>query len=355
MEKITKEELLKAKIPGEETGIQVKTGFCGFCGGDCLLDFYIKDGKIIKTEGNCTLPGANGRVCVKGAAIKQALYNPDRILYPMKRVGKRGEGKFERISWEEALDTIAEKMQSVKEAYGPEQTMVYVGHPKWFRPQITEFVKIIRGINPKPVAEYAADESYMECEVEVLKENESLTVKMLNNYEALQLRPEYYMTTDETMTEFVKPYLKRIRLLVDTLNARERTLFSIVSNITEHQRNFFLKDGRLEPFTLKEVAEELGMHESTISRAISNKSVRFKNREIPLKYFFISKTVNGDSKDCVEERIKALIASEDKQHPLSDQKLSELMKKEGIVAARRTIAKYREQMGILPAAKRKVY
>jgi RNA polymerase sigma-54 factor len=221
--------------------------------------------------------------------------------------------------------------------------------------QITECVKIIRCLNPKPGAEYAADALYMECEVEILKENENLTVKMLNNYEALQLRPEYYMTTDEAMTEFVKPYLKRIRLLVDTLNARERTLFSIVSNITEHQRNFFLKDGRLEPFTLKEVAEELGMHESTISRAISNKSVRFKNREIPLKYFFISKTVNGDSKDCVEERIKALIASEDKQHPLSDQKLSELMKKEGIVVARRTIAKYREQMGILPAAKRKVY
>lgn len=130
---------------------------------------------------------------------------------------------------------------------------------------------------------------------------------------------------------------------VGNMSARENT---------EHLRP---KDGRLEPFTLKEVAEELGMHESTISRAISNKSVRFKKREIPLKYFFISKTVNGDSKDCVEERIKALIASEDKQHPLSDQKLSELMKKEGIVAARRTIAKYREQMGILPAAKRKVY
>ena len=59
-------------------------------------------------------------VCAwKVTAIKQALYNPDRILYPMKRVGKRGEGKFERISWKEALDTIAEKMQSVKEAYGP--------------------------------------------------------------------------------------------------------------------------------------------------------------------------------------------------------------------------------------------
>ena len=78
MEKITKEELLKAKIPGEETGIQVKTGFCGFCGGDCLLDFYIKDGKIIKTEGNCTLPGANGRerCCDKTGTLQS---RPDPI------------------------------------------------------------------------------------------------------------------------------------------------------------------------------------------------------------------------------------------------------------------------------------
>ena len=81
----------------------------------------------------------------------------------------------------------------------------------------------------------------MECEVEVLKENESLTVKMLNNYEALQLRPEYYMTTDETMTEFVKPYLKRIRLLVDTLNARERTLFLLFRTLQNIREIFSLR------------------------------------------------------------------------------------------------------------------
>ena len=97
------------------------------------------------------------------------------------------------------------------------------------------------------------------------------------------------------------------------------------------------------------------MHESTISRAISNKSLRFKNREIPLKYFFVSKTANGDSKDNVEEKIRTLIEAEDKSHPLSDQKLAELMKKDNIVVARRTIAKYREQMGILSASKRKIY
>lgn len=132
-------KLLDAKIPCPETGITVKTGICGFCGGTCPVDVYCKDGKVIKVEGNNTLPMANGRVCVKGAALKQALYHPDRLLYPMKRVGARGEGNFERISWDEALTTIAEKMTETKEKYDAKQTMVYAGHPKWFRPQLTDF------------------------------------------------------------------------------------------------------------------------------------------------------------------------------------------------------------------------
>ena len=134
--------LTEAKIPCEETGISVKTGICGLCGGFCLVDAYCKDGKVIKIEGNKDLPGSNGRVCVKGAALKQALYHPDRLLYPMKRVGKRGEGKFERISWDEALTTIAEKMNQTKEKYGAKSTMIYVGHPKWFRPQMSEFASM---------------------------------------------------------------------------------------------------------------------------------------------------------------------------------------------------------------------
>lgn len=136
---LSEKELLKAKIPCEETGITVKTGICGLCGGSCLVDVYCRDGKVIKVEGNKTMPMSNGRVCVKGAALKQALYHPDRLLYPMKRVGERGEGKFERISWDEALQTIADKMTETKEIYGAKSTMIYVGHPKWFRPQITEF------------------------------------------------------------------------------------------------------------------------------------------------------------------------------------------------------------------------
>lgn len=117
----------------------ITPAICGLCGGDCLVDLHCRDGKIVKVEGNRTLPFSDGRLCVKGAALKQAIYSPDRLLYPMKRVGERGEGKFERITWEEALDTIAGKMQETKEQYGAKSTMVYVGHPKWFRPYLTDF------------------------------------------------------------------------------------------------------------------------------------------------------------------------------------------------------------------------
>ncbi|MGN1191323.1 MAG: molybdopterin-dependent oxidoreductase [Dorea sp.] len=117
----------------------ITPAICGFCGGSCLVDLHLQDGKIVKVEGNKTLPFSDGRLCVKGAALKQAIYSPERILYPMKRVGKRGEGRFERISWEEALDTIVKKMEETKEKYGAKSTMVYVGHPKWFRPYLTDF------------------------------------------------------------------------------------------------------------------------------------------------------------------------------------------------------------------------
>lgn len=132
-------EKINAKIPGIDTGICVKSGVCGLCGGTCLMDLYLKDEKVIKVEGNQSLPFSNGKICAKGAALKQQLYHPDRLRYPMKRVGKRGEGKFKRISWKEALDEIAIKLEQTKKDYDANETMIYVGHPKWFRTQLEEF------------------------------------------------------------------------------------------------------------------------------------------------------------------------------------------------------------------------
>lgn len=157
-------DLLKAKIPCEETGITVKTGLCGFCGGACPVDVYFQNGKVIKVEGSKNLPGSTGRMCVKGAALKQALYSPKRLLYPMKRTGKRGEGQFQRISWDEAIDIIAEKLNETKEKYDAKSTLFYVGHPKWFRVQATELANAYGSPNFGTESSTCAYAAMMACQ-----------------------------------------------------------------------------------------------------------------------------------------------------------------------------------------------
>ena len=103
----TLQTLLEAKIPGPETGIEIRKSVCAICDPttQCGLDLYIKDGRIIKTEGSLENGYSHGVLCSKGAATRQYVYSEDRLKTPMRRVGPRGSGKFEPISWDEALDT----------------------------------------------------------------------------------------------------------------------------------------------------------------------------------------------------------------------------------------------------------
>ncbi|MBW2181764.1 MAG: molybdopterin-dependent oxidoreductase [Deltaproteobacteria bacterium] len=95
----------------------VNTGCCHDCGGRCVLKAHVKNGKIIRFE---TDNGENPqiRACARGRAYRQRLYSPDRLKYPQRRTGERGEGKFERISWDDALDEVASKLKHIKETYG---------------------------------------------------------------------------------------------------------------------------------------------------------------------------------------------------------------------------------------------
>jgi len=108
----------KDNIEIEKSDIKIiNTGCCHDCGGRCTLKAHVKDGKIIRFETD------NGedpqlRACLRGRAYRQKVYHPDRLKYPMRRIGERGEGKFERISWDEALDIVANKMKEIKEKYG---------------------------------------------------------------------------------------------------------------------------------------------------------------------------------------------------------------------------------------------
>lgn len=129
------DQLLKGKIPGQETGIEIKKSICTICDPQtqCGLNLYVKDGKIIKVEGSKENPHNGGTLCSKGAATRQYVYHQDRLKTPMKRVGPRGSGKFEAISWDEALDTIAQKLNQAKEEFGPESVVFYAGYTKWMR------------------------------------------------------------------------------------------------------------------------------------------------------------------------------------------------------------------------------
>ncbi len=137
MQKI--EALLKAKIPGPETGIEIKKSICAICDPmtQCGLDVYVKDGRVIKVEGSDAHPFNNGALCAKGAATRQYLYSEKRIKTPLRRVGARGSGQFEAISWDEALEETAKRCLAAKAQSGPESVIFYAGYTKYFRPYLS--------------------------------------------------------------------------------------------------------------------------------------------------------------------------------------------------------------------------
>jgi anaerobic dimethyl sulfoxide reductase subunit A len=102
----------------------VPTGGCADCGGRCVLKVHVKDGVAIRVE---TDDGEEPqlRACARGRAFRKHVYSPDRLKFPLKRVGPRGNGHFERISWDEALDTVAKELIRIKETYGPQAILLY--------------------------------------------------------------------------------------------------------------------------------------------------------------------------------------------------------------------------------------
>jgi anaerobic selenocysteine-containing dehydrogenase len=126
--------LIKAKIPGEATGIEIKKSLCSICGAQCGINAYVREGRIIKIEGTAENPVNRGVICAKGAAGRQWVYNAERIKSPLLRTGERGSGEYRPISWEDALDRISARLLEIKRETGPESVVFFTGYPKWLRP-----------------------------------------------------------------------------------------------------------------------------------------------------------------------------------------------------------------------------
>ncbi|HHH30030.1 MAG TPA: RNA polymerase sigma-54 factor [Polyangiaceae bacterium] len=167
------------------------------------------------------------------------------------------------------------------------------------------------------------------------------------------------MMKDPKAKDFINDKLRSAQWLIRAIEQRRRTIIKVTECIVEKQREFLEKGvAYLKPMILRDVAEAVGMHESTISRVTSNKYVHTPQGLFELKYFFnssISRVGEEDiASESVKQAIKQIIAEENKEKPLSDQAIVKKLKAErGIKIARRTVAKYREMMGILSSAKRK--
>jgi RNA polymerase sigma-54 factor len=158
--------------------------------------------------------------------------------------------------------------------------------------------------------------------------------------------------------EFIASKLNSANWMIQAIEQRRQTMLKVMNFIVDRQRDFFERGVQyLKPLTLREVADHIEMHESTVSRVTNKKYVQTPRGVYSLKYFFSSglSTVGGDdlSARAVRDKIKNMVAEEDPKKPLTDQAIVTRLKSDGVKIARRTVAKYRDQMGILPARMRK--
>ena len=169
---------------------------------------------------------------------------------------------------------------------------------------------------------------------------------------------------DKSTSDEVKTYIRNkvgdSKLLLRALTQRESTIVRIAKSLLEHQGGFFEKGVEaMKPLTMSEVADDIGVHETTVSRAIANKYVMTPHGLLPFRHFFSSgyESDSGErvSSLSVKRKLRDLIDAEEKKKPLSDQHLAKLLKADGFEVARRTVAKYREEVGILPSNMRRAY
>lgn len=232
---------------------------------------------------------------------------------------------------------------------------------------VVEMCKIIYSMDPKPGRAYMPqDTQFVTPDVYVYKVGEEYMVALnedglprlrISNLYKNILKGEH-TTGNDSAHSYIQDKLRSAVWLIKSIHQRQRTIYKVTESIVKHQLDFFEKGpGFIKPMILRDIANDIGMHESTVSRVTTNKYVHTPRGIFELKYFFnsgISKT-DGDSlaSESVKLKIKNLVTDEDNRNPLSDQKIVELLKKEGIQIARRTVAKYRDMLRILPSSKRK--
>ena len=229
-------------------------------------------------------------------------------------------------------------------------------------------VEIIQHLDPKPGSRFNPQPSqYVIPDVYIVKvEDQYVAVLNEDGLPQLRISPTYRRLLDKGASEnsdetraYVKDKFRSALWLIKSVEQRQKTIHKVATSICTFQRDFLdLGIEHLRPLVLRDVANDIGMHESTVSRVVTNKYMHTPQGVFEMKYFFHSgiSSSYGDavSSVTIKNRIKKIIESEDPKKPLSDSKIVNILQREGLMLARRTIAKYREELKIPTSNQRKV-
>jgi RNA polymerase sigma-54 factor len=232
--------------------------------------------------------------------------------------------------------------------------------------EVSHHLEIVRRLDPKPGLKYSPNSStYIIPDVFVVKEGDEFKI-ILNDdgLPKLRISPTYKRMLDgkepgsEETRNYVREKLRSALWLLKSVDQRQRTIYKVAESIVRHQRGF-LDQGiaHLRPLVLRDVATDIGMHESTVSRVVANKYMHTPRGVYELRFFFhsgITSTMGeAISSVTIKDKIRKMIEAEDPSHPLSDSRIAEVLGGQGLPLARRTVAKYREELRIPPSNLRK--
>ena len=232
--------------------------------------------------------------------------------------------------------------------------------------EVSHHLEVIKRLDPKPGLKYSPDKSsYVIPDVFVVKEGDDYKIVLNDDgLPKLRISPTYKRMLDvkevgsEETRNYVKEKLRSALWLLKSVDQRQRTIYKVSESIIRHQRGF-LDSGiaHLRPLVLRDVATDIGMHESTVSRVVANKYMHTPRGVYELRFFFHSGITSnmGEaiSSVTIKDKIRKMIEAEDPFRPLSDSRIAELLGSDGLPLARRTVAKYREELRIPPSNLRK--
>ena len=231
--------------------------------------------------------------------------------------------------------------------------------------EVRKLIHVIKELNPRPLNGYGKEETqYILPDIILSCRNGQWNVELNDKWTGDVQINEFYVhmmetAQDEELRAYFEDKLRRARFIMNAVEQRRRTLLGITQGILNRQSGYLMGTEHLKPMTLEELAEELGIHKSTVSRAIRDKYLLAPGGCFLLRDLFTSGIGSGDgkgsevSRTAVKARLKELVDQEDKTRPYSDEQLARLLERAGMSVSRRTVAKYRTELGLGSAFQRR--